>query len=189
VPKSRDGRPADSTRTRQTKSEPHSYASSPGVRSRMQAQRTRDTAPEVAVRRLLHAQGLRYRVDRAPLEGLRRRADIVFGPARVAVFIDGCFWHGCPQHGRARTVANPNYWSEKIARNRARDIDTDNRLRERGWAVIRAWEHEDPLEITRLIVSSVQDRRGLKAVTGEHQAREASGRQESTRSGQASPYD
>ena len=84
-------------------------------------QRTRDTAPELAVRRLLHAMGLRYRVDRQPLPGLRRRADLVFGPARVAVYIDGCFWHGCPEHGNPRPRANSGYWPAKIQRNQARD--------------------------------------------------------------------
>ena len=70
----------------------------------MQVQKTRDTEPEMAIRRLLHASGLRYRVDRAPLAGLRRRADIVFGRAKVAVYVDGCFWHRCPRRGRPGTV-------------------------------------------------------------------------------------
>lgn len=109
-----------------------SFASSPGVRSRMQKQRTRDTVPELAVRRFLHARGLRYRVDRAPLAGLRRRADIMFGPARVAVFIDGCFWHGCPKHGNSRPSVNGWYWATKIQGNRDRDADTDARLAA-GW--------------------------------------------------------
>ncbi|WP_277209179.1 very short patch repair endonuclease [Isoptericola croceus] len=137
-----------------------SYASTPGVRSRMQLQRTRDTAPELAVRRVLHSLGLRYRVDRAPLPGLRRRADIVFGPARVAVFIDGCFWHGCPEHGRRETRANPGYWSGKIARNRERDADTDLQLAEAGWAVVRVWEHEPPAEVAELVATTVAAKRG-----------------------------
>lgn len=121
----------------------------------MQLQRTRDTAPELRVRRLLHARGLRYRVDRAPIPELRRRADIVFVRARVAVYIDGCFWHGCPEHGRPRTTANPAYWSEKLQRNRARDADTDARLVAVGWTVIRAWEHEDPGTVADAITESV----------------------------------
>jgi DNA mismatch endonuclease, patch repair protein len=136
-----------------------SFASTPGVRSRMQVQRTRDTAPEMAVRRLLHAAGLRYRVDRAPLKGVRRRADIVFGPAKVAVFIDGCFWHGCPEHGRPQTNANPEYWSAKMARNRARDEDTDARLIACGWLVVRAWEHEEPERVAANIEAVVRARR------------------------------
>src|SRR4051794_15261829 len=105
------GRPSSSQRAKRSASAESSYASTPGVRSRMQLQRTRDTAPELAVRRNLHAMGLRYRVDCQPLQTLRRRADIVFGPARVAVFIDGCFWHGCPEHSRPKTKANSVYWS------------------------------------------------------------------------------
>jgi len=125
----------------------------------MQLQRTRDTNPEMAVRRILHAMGLRYRVDRAPLPGLRRRADVVFGPTRVAVFIGGCFWHGCPQHGRPRTKANPEYWSSKIERNRQRDADTDSRLAEAGWAVIRVWEHEGPGDVADLVTKIVMERK------------------------------
>ncbi|MEJ5946566.1 very short patch repair endonuclease [Pseudokineococcus basanitobsidens] len=142
-----DGRPRSNART------PRSYtrtgapaASTPGVRSRMQSQKARDTAPELAVRRLLHADGLRYRVDRAPLPGLRRRADVIFGPARVAVYIDGCFWHGCPEHG-TRPRTNSDWWLRKLDANRARDADTDRRLTEAGWAVLRAWEHEDPRSV------------------------------------------
>lgn len=126
----------------------------------MQLQRTRDTAPEMALRRILHSMGLRYRVDRAPLPGLRRRADIVFGPAKVAVFVDGCFWHGCPEHGRRGTQANPAYWSAKIARNRERDADTDARLAEAGWTVVRAWEHEPPAEVAGTVATAVRGKDG-----------------------------
>jgi DNA mismatch endonuclease (patch repair protein) len=104
----------------------------------MQRQQTRDTQPELAVRRLLHSAGLRYRVDVAPLESLRRRADVVFGPAKVALFVDGCFWHGCPAHGARPTKANERYWREKVERNQARDRDTDARLAAAGWTAIRA---------------------------------------------------
>jgi DNA mismatch endonuclease (patch repair protein) len=153
------GRPRSATRRRRVASEASSSASSAGVRSRMQLQRTRDTDPELAVRRLLHAQGLRYRVDQAPIRNLRRRADVVFGPAKVAVFVDGCFWHGCPDHSRARTVANPEYWSDKITRNRARDEDTDTRLKSMGWLVVRVWEHDDPVEVAARIAGLVALRR------------------------------
>lgn len=109
----------------------------------MQGNRRRDTSPELALRRLLHAAGLRYRVDARPLKDLNRRADLVFYGRRVAVFVDGCYWHGCPEHG---TVAQTNaaYWASKIGRNRERDADTNRRLREAGWTVVRVWEHEDP---------------------------------------------
>lgn len=146
-------------RVRQPSSAARSYASSAGVRSRMQLQRTRDTAPELAVRRLLHAMGLRYRVDRQPLPALRRRADLVFGSARVAVFIDGCFWHGCLLHGNPRPAANGWYWPEKIRRNQVRDADTDEHLRAAGWAVVRAWEHDPPDQVAQLIATLVGARR------------------------------
>ncbi|HEY3718392.1 MAG TPA: very short patch repair endonuclease [Jatrophihabitantaceae bacterium] len=132
----------------------------------MQVQRTRDTAPEVAVRQLLHAMGLRYRVDRAPLKGLRRRADIVFGPAKVAVYVDGCFWHGCPDHGRPKTAANPQYWSAKMARNQARDADTDRRLAEAGWQVVRVWEHDDPARVADDVSDLVRQRQPVARSAG-----------------------
>lgn len=140
-----------------------SWASTPGVRSRMRLQRSRDTRPELAIRRHLHRIGLRYRVHTAPLAGLRRRADIVFGPARVAVFVDGCFWHGCPAHGNHRVAANTWYWPDKIAGNRDRDADTDRRLREAGWEVVRVWEHDDPQAITQQILELVTSRRDTVA--------------------------
>jgi DNA mismatch endonuclease (patch repair protein) len=79
------------------------------------------------------------------VEGLRSRADIVFGPARVAVYVDGCFWHSCPEHG-TRPKANAEWWKQKLNRNQERDLETDHFLRERGWTVVRIWEHEDPVE-------------------------------------------
>ncbi|MFC5061137.1 very short patch repair endonuclease [Actinomycetospora atypica] len=157
----RDGsrRPVHTAREPRPESAVGSYASSGGVRSRMQLQRTRDTEPEMAVRRLLHAQGLRYRVDRPPLPGLRRRADLVFGPSRVAVFIDGCFWHGCPEHGNPRPRSNAWYWPEKIQRNRDRDADTDRRLAAAGWLVVRAWEHDPPEHVAEVVAGAVAARR------------------------------
>jgi DNA mismatch endonuclease (patch repair protein) len=121
----------------------HSWAASEGTRKSMLANKRRDTSTEIAVRRELHARGLRYRVDFAPLPGLRRRADVVFTRARVAVFIDGCFWHGCPIHGTA-PKRNADYWGPKLAANVARDQDTDRRLADAGWRVLRFWEHEAP---------------------------------------------
>jgi DNA mismatch endonuclease, patch repair protein len=109
----------------------------------MKRVRLRDTGPELALRRELHRLGLRYRLHQAVVPGVRRRPDIVFGPKRVAVFIDGCFWHGCPQHA---TVAKANraFWNAKIRSNQLRDSDTNLRLEEAGWRVVRIWEHEDP---------------------------------------------
>lgn len=135
-----------------------SWASSPGRRRNMQANRSRDTQPELDIRRALHRLGLRYRVAIAPVPGLRRRADIVFTRARVAVFIDGCFWHGCPAHGRSTFNHNAGYWSVKIATNVARDADTNAQLGQAGWRVLRYWEHENAEDVAadiRRVVLSV----------------------------------
>ena len=117
----------------------------------MQANRSRDTKPELDVRRAIHKLGLRYRVAIAPEPGLRRRADIVFTRARVAVFIDGCFWHGCPEHGRSSFNHNADYWPAKIAANVARDADTNERLHQAGWLVLRFWEHENAADVAEII--------------------------------------
>ena len=111
----------------------------------MQSNRGRDTAPEMALRRELHRRGLRYRVDAPIVPGLRRRADLVFARRRVAVFVDGCFWHGCPEHG-TQSRSNAVFWHNKISTNKARDADTSRRLTELGWTVIRIWAHEAPRE-------------------------------------------
>jgi DNA mismatch endonuclease, patch repair protein len=125
----------------------------------MRAQRERDTGIEREIRSRLHARGLRFRVHRRLIAGSRREVDVVFPGAKVAVFVDGCFWHGCPEHGRPQTKANPEYWSEKMARNRARDTDTDARLVAAGWLVIRAWEHEDPVDVAKRVIAAVESRR------------------------------
>lgn len=124
----------------------------------MQAIRSRDTKPERLIRRLVHASGLRYRVAARPLPDLRRTADLVFRPVKVAVFIDGCYWHGCPEH-YVPPKTNPGYWSEKVARNMARDRDTDERLTEAGWLVLRFWEHQDSAGCALSIVNTVRERR------------------------------
>ncbi|MFE3857985.1 very short patch repair endonuclease [Streptomyces griseorubiginosus] len=135
-----------------------SWASSAARRRNMQAIRHRDTKPERLIRSLVHAQGLRYRVAAKPLPGLRRTADMVFGPSRVAVFIDGCYWHGCPEHYVAPKT-NQGYWSDKVARNMARDRDTDQRLEEAGWTVLRFWEHEPSQDCAARIAAAVEERR------------------------------
>jgi len=109
----------------------------------MQATGRRDTAPELALRRELHRRGLRYRVEVRLPELPRRRMDIVFTKARLVVLVDGCFWHGCPQHATTAR-ANADYWAAKLAANRNRDRDSDQRLTETGWTVLRVWEHEPP---------------------------------------------
>jgi DNA mismatch endonuclease (patch repair protein) len=113
----------------------------PHKRRAMQAQREHDTGPELLLRRTLHSRGLRYYVHRRLLSDLRREADVVFPRARLAVFVDGCFWHSCPQH-RTSPARNGGWWSAKLERNRTRDADTDRRLRDAGWVVVRVWEHE-----------------------------------------------
>ena len=134
------------------------WASSPGVRASMRANRGRDTAPEKALRSAVHALGLRYRVSARPLPELRRTADLVFRPARVAVFLDGCFWHGCPEHHTV-AVTNAGFWAEKVRGNVARDRDTDARLRGEGWEVVRVWEHEDPAAAAERVADVVRARR------------------------------
>jgi DNA mismatch endonuclease (patch repair protein) len=117
-------------------------ASSPDALKRMQSARQRDTTPERELRSILHRQGFRYRVDCRVLPGLSRRADLVFKRAHLAVFVDGCFWHGCPTHG-TWPKANNEWWRDKIINNQRRDADTDAQLRAAGWRVIRVWEHEN----------------------------------------------
>ena len=122
----------------------------------MLANRRNDTGPEMRVRRLLHAAGLRYRIDYAPdRRNLRRRADIVFTRRRIAVFIDGCYWHGCPEHF-VPPKANARCWAGKIAGNIARDRDTDERLRSLGWVVLRFWEHDEPSLVAERIIPTVR---------------------------------
>ncbi|WP_331956325.1 DNA mismatch endonuclease Vsr [Pengzhenrongella sp.] len=127
----------------------------------MSRQRRRDTAPELRLRRELHRRGLRFGVDRA-LPGLpRRRADIVFSRARIAVFVDGCFWHSCPEHA-THPASNADWWCEKLARNVARDRETDERLTSADWTVLRFWEHADPVEAADAVEAmwrAVVDRR------------------------------
>lgn len=109
----------------------------------MRAQRERDTAVELRIRTRLHALGLRYRLHQRLLAGSRREVDLVFAGARVAVFVDGCFWHGCPEHATS-PMNNAGFWRHKLAENVSRDRDTDARLAADGWKVVRVWEHEPP---------------------------------------------
>lgn len=113
----------------------------PATSARLSKQRRRDTAPELALRKELHRRGVRFFVDKAPMPGLRRRADLLFPRRRVAVYVDGCFWHSCPQHA-THPKNNAQWWAEKLAANVARDRDTDERLETDGWSVVRVWEHE-----------------------------------------------
>jgi DNA mismatch endonuclease (patch repair protein) len=136
--------------------------SSADVSARMSRQPRRDTGPELALRRLLHAAGYRYRVN-YPVPGTPRRSiDIAFTRAKVAVFVDGCFWHGCPDHGQV-PAANSAWWTAKLDRNRERDVATAAHLSAIGWTVLRLWEHVEPsraLDEVTAILGSRDDAAG-----------------------------
>ena len=115
----------------------------------MRAIQRRDTNPELELRSALHRRGYRFRVDHpVQVSGRSPRPDIVFTKRRLAVFVDGCFWHGCPDHGHT-PQKNTSYWGAKLARNVERDREQDRMLSEAGWTVLRIWGHED-------VVSAVQ---------------------------------
>jgi len=124
----------------------------------MRKVRQKGTRMELELRSALHRSGLRFRVQLVLLAGSRRRADIVFSRERVAVFVDGCFWHGCPLHG-TRPKRNANWWGEKLAKNRERDEDTNDLLGKSGWVVLRIWEHEDVLRAALQVREVVLRRR------------------------------
>jgi DNA mismatch endonuclease (patch repair protein) len=142
-------------------------ATDEGVRKRMRSTRRRDTGPEIAIRRALHARGLRYRLDLAVLDDKRRRVDVVFPRERVALFVDGCFWHSCPEH-RTTPKANRAWWKAKLRANWQRDRRTDEDLRAREWTVIRSWEHEDPESVAARVRRVVLARRREKGPAMAH---------------------
>lgn len=122
---------------------------------RMRANRRRDTRPERRIRSLLHARGLRFRVDLRVVAGdVTVRPDVVFTRARVALFVDGCFWHGCPAHGN-EPGRNRGYWAPKLRRNVERDVRVTQALERCGWLVARAWEHEDPEQVAVMVAGLV----------------------------------
>jgi DNA mismatch endonuclease (patch repair protein) len=120
----------------------------------MLAAKQRDTKPELELRSLLESAGLAIEVDIAPISNLRRRADILVRDVRLAIFVDGCFWHGCPTHG-TWPRHNAEYWRKKIEANMQRDNDTNERFHEAGWYVLRVWEHENMQEIAERILEIV----------------------------------
>jgi len=134
-----------------------SWATDAATRTSMLGNRSRDTEPELLVRRALHARGLRFRVDLRPEPGLRTRPDIVFTRRRVAVYIDGCFWHGCPEHATIPR-SNTDYWVPKLARNIERDLEATASLTERGWTVLRFWTHEPVTGVVERIEAEVRAR-------------------------------
>ncbi|MEX5301920.1 very short patch repair endonuclease [Kocuria sabuli] len=123
--------------------------------ARMSLQRRRDTAPELLLRKELHSRGLRYRVDSKLPDMPRRRADVLFTRQKIAVFVDGCFWHVCPIHATS-PQNNSAWWRTKLDGNIARDRDTDRRLLEQGWQVLRFWEHEDMTLAADIVESHVR---------------------------------
>lgn len=125
------------------------------ISQRMMRQRRQDTLPEMRLRRRLHRAGYRYRVS-FPIEGTRRSIDIAFTRVKLAVFIDGCFWHSCPEHGTI-PKSNTQWWVVKLGRNVARDIETCEYLEGCGWVVLRFWEHQDPDEIFAKVVRVFKD--------------------------------
>lgn len=131
--------------------------SSPESGRRLGRVRQRDTGAEIELRSALSALGLRYRLQVQLLSKPRRVADIVFRGPKVAVFVDGCFWHGCPLHG-SWPKTNAAFWRAKIETNRARDADTDRRLRAIGWEVVRVWSHESAAEAADRIHEAIEPR-------------------------------
>lgn len=161
-----------------------SWASTPAVRAVMRGNRARDTRPELALRSAVHALGLRYRVSICPLPSIRRTADLVFTKVKVAVFLDGCYWHGCADHYRP-SQKNSEFWTKKIESNRVRDRETERLLQEAGWEVVRVWEHENP-QNAAIRVSEVvrrRRRRGGNRVTFDLAASSAEIRAERDQSG------
>jgi DNA mismatch endonuclease, patch repair protein len=121
----------------------------------MQGNQSSGTKPEIAVASAIHRRGLRYRKHVKPEPSLRCKADFVFSRARVAVFVDGCFWHGCPRHGK--TPRDPTgYWAAKLKRNFERDRRNDEALSALGWTVLRFWEHEEPEGVADTIEAKVR---------------------------------
>ncbi|MFJ8271898.1 very short patch repair endonuclease [Streptomyces sp. NPDC094154] len=143
-----------------------SWATSAGTRASMRSNRGRDTKPERRLRSALHKQGLRYRVSVRPVPTLRRTADLLFTRYKVAVFVDGCYWHGCPVHG-SMPSSNRDFWVAKIEGNKRRDAETDRLLVEQGWFVVRAWEHtaiEDAVTLVRLALEESQSHLSPRAI-------------------------
>ncbi len=139
------------------------HPSSAAVTAAMKGNRRVDTKPEVALRAALHQRGLRFRKDHMlrTTGGTRAKVDIVFTRARIAVFVDGCFWHGCPEHGRVPST-NRHYWPAKLAGNRERDKRVTAALEADGWTVIRLWEHVPLSEAVECVAAAVAARQSVR---------------------------
>ena len=125
------------------------------IRVRMERQRRRDTRPELAVRQELHRRGIRFRVDVKPEQNLRMRGDLVWKGRKLVVMIDGCYWHGCPEHATS-PKNNAAWWRQKLDANIERDRRSDAELQARGWRVLRFWEHEDPTCVADVIEEALR---------------------------------
>lgn len=144
-------------------------ASSDSVAARMSRQARRDTGPEVALRRELHRRGLRFRTE-FPVPGMpRRRIDVAFTRAQIAIFVDGCFWHGCPEH-KGKPASNSEWWAAKLAGNAARDHETDAHLRSLGWTVLRIWEHVPLADAADAVAAAWSISRAAKPGVGVQQS-------------------
>ena len=124
----------------------------------MELQKRHNTGPELALRRALWRRGFRFRVDLAPIQGFRSKADLVFSRSKVAVYVDGCFWHACPAHATI-PKSNRDWWIAKLQSNKRRDVHTNDRLAESGWLAVRVWEHEDVQQAVERISKIVIDHR------------------------------
>jgi DNA mismatch endonuclease, patch repair protein len=145
-----------------TAAKPYPFPTSAGVTANMKANRRTDTKPELALRAALHALGYRYRKDfRLDLPLRRVRPDVAFTRRKVAVFVDGCFWHACPEHG-SKPKSNEWYWSPKLARNVERDRAADEALVQAGWTVVRLWEHTPLPDAVALVVGAVGEPKSLR---------------------------
>lgn len=133
---------------------PRPTSSSTDVSRRMAKVRQKGTSAELALRREMYRIGLRYRIDYVVLRNPRRVADVAFPGRKIAVFVDGCFWHGCPEHA-TWPKHNAEFWREKIEANQRRDADTNHRLRSLGWTVLRFWSHESPSEAARAVARMI----------------------------------
>ena len=132
----------------------HIQPSSPVASRRMAKVRQKGAGAELALRRELYRRGLRYRVGYVVLKRPRRVADIAFPGLKIAVFVDGCYWHGCPEHA-TWPKHNAEFWRQKIETNRLRDADTNSRLLDAGWTVLRFWEHQSPIEAAETVAQTV----------------------------------
>jgi DNA mismatch endonuclease (patch repair protein) len=154
------GGPASRSATQAAaKGKAYPFTADPGRAANMRGNRRADTKPELALRTALHARGYRYRKDfRLDLPSRRVRPDIAFTSRKVAVFVDGCFWHACPDHG-SKPKNNDWYWSPKLAKNVERDRAADNALTQAGWTVVRLWEHVPLADAVALVIGAVGEPR------------------------------